>query len=78
MCLGLPGQVVRVAGDTAIVDCWGTEKEIRLDLLDVSVLPGDYVITHEGCAVRRIPDEEIADTIALYETILVEEGHVYV
>ena len=72
MCLGMPGQVVRVAGDTAIVDCWGTEKEIRLDLLDATALPGDYVITHEGCAVRIIPPDEVADTFALYETILVE------
>ncbi|PYQ31756.1 MAG: HypC/HybG/HupF family hydrogenase formation chaperone [Acidobacteria bacterium] len=72
MCLGMPGQVVRVAGDTAIVDLWGTEKEVRLDLLEDTLLPGDYVITHEGCAVRRIPDDEVADTFTLYETVLVE------
>ncbi len=72
MCLGMPGRVVRVAGDTAIVDFWGTEKEIRLDVLDVAALPGDYVIAHEGCAVRRIPESEVADTFALYETVLAE------
>ena len=72
MCLGMPGQVLHVAGDTAIVDFWGTRKEIRLDLLDTAVLTGDYVIAHEGCAVRRIPDDKVAHTFALYETILVE------
>lgn len=74
MCLGMPGQVVRVAGNTAVVDFWGTRKEVRLDMLEATLLPGDFVISHAGCAVRRIPDDEVVDTFALYETILPEAG----
>jgi len=72
MCLGIPGQIVSIAGATAVVDFWGTRKEIRIDALDEPVFPGDYILNHVGAAVRRIPTHEIADTLALYETILAE------
>jgi hydrogenase expression/formation protein HypC len=38
------------------------------------IAPGDYIIDHAGYAVRRIPDEDVADTLALYEVILCEAG----
>ncbi len=34
--------------------------------------PGDYVLNHVGFAIRRIPPEEIGETLALYETLLAE------
>lgn len=74
MCLGIPGRILRIAGDTALVDFWGTQKKVRLDSLDETVAPGDYLISHSGCAVRRIHTDEILDTLALYETILAEAG----
>lgn len=74
MCLGIPGQIVSIEGRTAIVDFWGTQKPVRLDVLEQRVRSGDYVINHSGFAVRRIPPEEVMDTLALYELILAEGG----
>ena len=54
----------------ALVDFWGVKKQIRLDVVDEPVAPGDYVLNHVGFAIRRIPDEEIGATLALYEEIL--------
>jgi hydrogenase expression/formation protein HypC len=70
MCLGVPGRVVTIEGDVALVDFWGVRREIRLDLVDEEVLPGDYVLNHVGYAIRRIPQEAIGETLALYEEIL--------
>lgn len=70
MCLGVPGRVVRVDGDRALVDFWGLEKWVRLDVVDAPVAPGDYVLNHVGYAIRRIPAEEIGDTLALYDELL--------
>lgn len=70
MCLGVPGKVVAVDGAVASVDFWGIRRQIRLDLVDMPVAPGDYVLNHVGYAIRRIPDEEIPETLALYETLL--------
>jgi hydrogenase expression/formation protein HypC len=36
------------------------------------VQPGDYVLNHVGYAIRRIPEQEIEETLALYELLLEE------
>jgi hydrogenase expression/formation protein HypC len=72
MCLGVPGRVVQVDGLVARVDFWGVEREVRLDVVDQPVAAGDYVLNHVGFAIRRIPEEEIQETLALYDQILAE------
>jgi hydrogenase expression/formation protein HypC len=70
MCLGVPGKVVDVNGQLATVDFWGVRKQIRLEVVDEPVEPGDYILNHVGYAIRRIPAEDIAATLALYEELL--------
>jgi len=70
MCLGVPGEVKTVDGVRASVDFWGVEKEVRLDTVDAPVEPGDYILNHVGFAIRRIPDDEIDETLALYESFM--------
>ena len=69
MCLALPVKVVEVgcgpAGDWAIVDLDGVEKEISLALLD-DVQVGDYVILHVGYALSKLDPEEAERTLALF------------
>lgn len=72
MCLGVPGRVVAVTGLRARVDFWGVEREVGLELLEVPVVPGDFVVSHVGRALRRIPDEEVGPTLALYDELLAE------
>ena len=74
MCLGLPGQILEMKGATAIADFWGLRKEIRVDTTRDSLLPGDFVIAHEGAAVRRIEPEEASDILGMYEVVLAEGG----
>jgi len=70
MCLGVPGRVIDVQGLTATVDFFGVRKQVRLDVIDVEVAPGDYLLNHVGFAIHRIPAEEIGETLALFDTIL--------
>jgi hydrogenase expression/formation protein HypC len=70
MCLGVPGKVIEVDGLLATVDFWGVRRQIRLDVVDEAVQPGDYILNHVGYAIRRIPTGEIAATLALYEELL--------
>lgn len=74
MCLGVPGKVIEVRDSVAIVDFWGVRKDVRLDIVDEKVVPGDYILNHVGFAIRRIPPESIAETLALYEMLLAQEG----
>jgi hydrogenase expression/formation protein HypC len=70
MCLGVPGRVISVDGWVATVDFWGVRKQVLLNIVDEPVSPGDYILNHVGFAIRRIPPESIAETLALYETLL--------
>ncbi len=72
MCLGVPGRVLVVNGLLATVDFWGVRREVRLDIVDQPVQAGDYILNHVGFAIRKIPAEEIDETLALYEQLLAE------
>jgi hydrogenase expression/formation protein HypC len=74
MCLGVPGKVIEVHDSVALVDFWGVRKEVRLDIVDEPVAPGDYILNHVGFAIRRIPSESIEETLALYDMLLAEGG----
>jgi hydrogenase expression/formation protein HypC len=74
MCLGVPGLVIAVDGLVATVDFWGARKQVRLDVVDQPVVPGDYVLNHVGYAIRRIAPEDIGDTLALYDELLRAAG----
>ena len=71
MCLGVPGEIVSIEGATAVIECWGTRKTIRCDTGE-TVLPGDFVIVHDGAIDRRIPPDDVDRTLTLYEAVLGE------
>jgi hydrogenase expression/formation protein HypC len=70
MCLGVPGKVIAIDGLSATVDFFGVRKELRLDVVDEPVQVGDYVLNHVGYAIRRIPPEEVEETLALFDQVL--------
>jgi hydrogenase expression/formation protein HypC len=70
MCLGVPGKVLEIDGLMATVDFWGIRKQVRLDVVDAPVTPGDYILNHVGFAIRRIPPEEGQATLRLYQDLL--------
>jgi hydrogenase expression/formation protein HypC len=74
MCLGVPGRVIEVRGQVALVDFFGVRRETRLDVIDEPVESGDYILNHVGFAIRRIPESEISHTLELYELLLREAG----
>ena len=72
MCLGVPGRVVEVHENEAVVDFFGVYRRVRLELVDQPVAPGDYILNHVGYAIRRIPEDDIEGTLKLYEELLRE------
>lgn len=74
MCLGIPGKIVAIIDEIAVVDFWGIEKPVRLDALSEHVVAGDYILDHCGSAVRVIPPEQVVDTLMQYEAIFAEAG----
>ena len=72
MCLGVPGRVLEVHDNIATVDFFGVNRQVRLELVDEPVAPGDYILNHVGFAIRRIPEGDIEGTLAMYQQLLRE------
>ncbi|HWP57640.1 MAG TPA: HypC/HybG/HupF family hydrogenase formation chaperone [Candidatus Acidoferrales bacterium] len=70
MCLGVPGRVVDIDELGASVDFWGVKRRVRLETVDEPVQVGDYVLVHVGFAIRRIPPEQIEETLYLYNRLI--------
>lgn len=70
MCLGVPGRVIEIDGLAANVDFWGVKRKVRLETVDERVQVGDYVLVHVGFAIRRIPQEQIEETLDLYNQLI--------
>jgi len=62
MCLGVPGRVLEVHGDEAVVDFFGVSRHVRLELVDQPVEPGDYILNHVG--TLRMYEELLRDAEA--------------
>ena len=65
MCLGIPGQVVRMldgyGGQLALVDVAGQQRKVNVGMLpEETFAPGDWVIIHMGFVVEKT-DKDGAD-----------------
>jgi hydrogenase expression/formation protein HypC len=68
MCLGIPGRVIEIREDAALlmgkVDFGGVRKEACLAYTP-EVRLGDYVIVHVGFAISRVDEEEALKTLEI-------------
>lgn len=64
--------MIEVNENLAVCDFWGVKKQVRLEIVDEPVKIGDYILNHVGYAIRRIPEDSIAETLALYEILMRE------
>ena len=66
MCLGIPGKVIEISDDAALlmgkVDFGGVRKEACLAYTP-EVRVGDYVIVHVGFAISRMDESEALVTL---------------
>ncbi len=71
MCLAVPGKVLEIKGERAVVDFGGVRREAIISMLD-DVKVGDYVLIHVGFAIQKLDIEEAKETLKLWVSILKE------
>lgn len=77
MCLGIPGQIVRiddVAKKLATADVSGVRRQINIacivdDAHSVESCLGTWVLIHVGFAMSRISAEQAAETLEILQAI---------
>ena len=66
MCLGIPGRIVELHDDQGltmgVVDFGGVRREVCLQYVAGTVVPGDYVVVHVGFAISRVDEDEARKT----------------
>jgi len=62
MCLAIPMKIESIDGVTATVSAGGSTIAANVMLLDEPKL-GEYVLVHAGFAIRKIDENEAAETI---------------
>jgi hydrogenase expression/formation protein HypC len=66
MCLGIPGKIVELHGDTGltmgVVDFGGVRREVCLAYVQDEARLGDYVVVHVGFAISMVDEAEARRT----------------
>jgi len=68
MCIAVPGKVISINENTAVLDFMGVQREASIELLN-QVKIGDYLLVHAGCAIQKIEEKEALETLTLFEEI---------
>ena len=71
MCLAIPGRVVKIEGDYAIVDFLGQKRKVRLSVVKPKV--NDYVIVKYGTIVEIIDEKSAKESIETWKSLKEED-----
>ena len=71
MCLAIPGKIVKIEGNVALVDYGEVIKKVRIDFVP-DVKEGDYVIVHTGFAIEKMDEDSARKSIKAWEELLGE------
>jgi hydrogenase expression/formation protein HypC len=72
MCLALPGKIVEIRGENAIVEYGSEKREARLMNEDIKI--GEYVIVQNQLILQSMPEKEALEAIELWKEALENEG----
>lgn len=69
MCVAIPGQVIELYEDEALVEFIESKKKVNISLIkDVKV--GDYLLIHVGVAIEKIDKEEGEKTVEIFKSMI--------
>ncbi|GAB4030876.1 MAG: HypC/HybG/HupF family hydrogenase formation chaperone [Elusimicrobiota bacterium] len=68
MCLAVPGRVVALKNNLAVVDFGGTRREVSVSLIP-NVKKNDYVLVHAGFAIEILNQKEAVETLKIFHEI---------
>jgi len=68
MCLAIPGKIIKIDGNTALVDFDGIQQEIIIALV-LNPEVGKYVIVHAGYAIEQMEEKDALVAIEQWKEI---------
>ena len=68
MCYAIPGKVVEIADNHAIVDYFGERRKVRSDLTKVAL--NDYVYAQGGFIIHKIGKKEALEVLDIWKKVI--------
>ena len=65
ICLAIPGKIIEINGENAIIDYSGEKRKANTSLVEVK--KGDYVIINAGFIIEKLEKEQALQSIKEWE-----------
>ena len=72
MCLAIPGKILRIDGNSALVDFNGIQQNVIIALI-INPEVGKYVIVHAGYAIEQMDEKDALEAIEQWKEIAQEQ-----
>ncbi len=72
MCLAVPGKIIRITGDVAVLD-YGSEQRTA-KIVEGAYREGEYAIVQGGIVVLKVPEAEAEQALQLYQQAVSQKG----
>jgi hydrogenase expression/formation protein HypC len=73
MCLAIPGKILSIDGNSALVDFDGIEQEVIIALI-LNPEVGKYVIIHAGYAIEQMEEKDAMEAIEQWKEIAEDQN----
>jgi len=73
MCLAIPGKILEINGNSALVDFDGIKQNVIIALIQNPEI-GKYVIIHAGYAIEMINEQEAMEAIEQWKVIAEDQN----
>ncbi|MCB9359615.1 HypC/HybG/HupF family hydrogenase formation chaperone [Candidatus Woesearchaeota archaeon] len=68
MCMSIPGKLIKVDGNKAIVQYDQEDREVTL--LDPEIKEGDFVVVQNKLIMQKVPEKEALESIKVWKKAL--------
>lgn len=73
MCVAVPGKIIEINGDKAIINIMNNTCEVDIRLASVKI--GDYVLIHAGCVIDVLAKDTAEEIIWMFQELEEEAGN---
>ena len=73
MCLAIPGKILNIDGNSALIDFDGIKQKVIIALIQNPKV-GKFVIVHAGYAIEMIDEKEALEAIEQWKEIAEEQN----
>lgn len=72
MCYAIPGKIIKIDEDTAMIDYDGVKKKANISLVE-NLTEGDYVLVHAGFAIEKVDNKTAEESIEMIKESMKDE-----